>query len=488
MSHKPINGLLKLKHMKKMIFTLTIILFVVSATYSQQTKNQNKAKYVFLFIGDGMGVNQVYLTELFLGIKDSSVVDKKMIFNKFPVNSNMTTYSKSGYITCSSASATAMSTGFKTVNGTVCKSADLKHNYKTLSTKIKQAGYKVGIVSSVSIDHATPACFYANQDSRDEYYEISMQLPNIGIDYFGGGGFKEPKGKNNKLPSAYENAIKKGYKYVNTHKDFNKLKAGDKKIFAVNPNKYTEGEFFWAIDKKENQLSLNDFTKKGIELLDNKQGFFMMVEGGKIDWACHLNDAGSMVHEVVEFNKAIKTAYEFYKNKPNETLIIVTADHETGGLFTGIDKIIKPELLYYQKASIQEFDNKMEILRKKEQKPSFEQIMKMVSEDFGVGKKNSKIIITDNELELLKEAYNYEFKINSDINPNDSYLTKTKNKTIAEIATHLLNQKAGVGWGSFHHTAMPVPVRVIGCGQGYFAKYFDNADLSKLIIKAMKID
>lgn len=474
--------------MKKIFFAIIAFSLLAIGACSPKQEKQNKAKYVFLFIGDGMGVNQVYLTELFLGVKNDSLVDEKLIFNQFPVNSNMTTYSRSGYITCSSAAATAMSTGVKTKNGIVCKSPDLDINYETFSQKAKEGGYKVGIVSSVSIDHATPACFYAQQNSRNEYYEISMQLPNLGVDYFGGGGFKQPKGKNKNLPDAYENAISKGYNFVNTHEKFQQLKKGDEKVFAVNPHKYKKGEFYWIIDNEKEALTLADFTQKGIELLENDKGFFMMVEGGKIDWACHANDAASMVYETIAFNDAVKTAYNFYKQHPDETLIIVTADHETGGLFNGIGYLLKPQLLYEQKISIQAFEQKIAQLKKEDKKYTFQQIMDLVTKDFGLNGTNPELQLNEKELHLMKTAYNYEFSSSTNIDPNADYLEVNEQKTVAEAATYLLNSKAGIGWGSKKHTSMPVPVRAIGSGQEYFSKYFDNTDLSKLMSKAMQLN
>ncbi len=473
--------------MKRLFFVLIAIVLVnLTSCNNVNNKQEHEAKYVFLFIGDGMGVNQVYLSELYLAAKNGKDLDEKMLFNQFPVQSRMTTYSYNNLITCSSASATAISTGHKTNNEVVCKSPDLQTNYETLGHKMKQAGYKVGILSTVQINHATPACFYAHQDSRRQYYQIGMQLPDSEIDYFGGGGFRDPQGKKHDQPDAYKNAVDKGYNYVNTAEDFNNLKLGDEKVLAVNPEKYQSGECYWDIDKKQGALPLADFTKKGIELLDNEKGFFMMVEGGKIDWACHINDAGSMANEVLDFNNAIKVAYDFYKKRPNETLIIVTADHETGGLYTGIKGKIKPQLLLLQKESVQEFATKIEQLKAQDTKPTFNTIMALVSETFGIGTKDLEL--TEEQLSMLKRAYKWEFDKSNKTKTNTmSFLSMYKNKSVAQVAEHILCEKAGVGWGSLKHTSVPVPVRVIGCGQQYFSKYFDNADIPTLIGKAMQI-
>ena len=467
--------------MLKNIMIISIAL--LSAIGYSQTK-QN-AKYVFLFIGDGMGVNQVYATEMFLNAKAGEIKSERLLMNLFPVNSNMTTYSASSYVTTSGSAATAMSTGHKTNNGILGKSPDKKTAYENISQKAKKAGFKVGILSSVMIDHATPAAFYAHQNSRNMYYEISMELPNYGIDYFGGGGFHHPKGKKGNLPDSYENAIEKGYTIANTKEKISQLKKGDDKIIAINPEMYPTGEFYWEIDQKEAAFSLADFTKKGIEVIDNDKGFFMMVEGGKIDWACHGNDGATMIHEVLAFNDAVKEAYEFYKKHPDDTLIIVTADHETGSMYTGINYETHPELLKYQKISVQEFKRKMTELEDTNPELSFKALLNLIQADFGLGNSKIGLALDKKEVALLKSAYNKQFKENKKVNADADYLSINNVKSIAETAAYILNKKAGITWGSHDHSGTPIPVRVIGKGQEEFTNYLDNTDLPKIIEKVM---
>lgn len=469
-----------------MIKNLLIIsmAFFCAIGYSQTKQN---AKYVFLFIGDGMGVSQAYTTEMYLNAKAGEIKVDRLLMNSFPVNSYMTTFSASSFVTTSCAAATAMATGFKTNNGIIGKSPDQTIAYENISQKAKNAGFKVGILSSVMIDHATPAGFYAHQNSRNMYYEISMELPNYNIDYFGGGGFHYPKGEKGDQPDSFKNAKKKGYTIADSHKEFNKLKKGDEKIIAINPEIYPSGEFYWAIDKKEGALSLADFTKKGIEVIDNDKGFFMMVEGGKIDWACHGNDGVTMVHEVLAFNDAIKEAYEFYKERPDETLIIVTADHETGSMFTGINYATHPELLKYQKISVQEFKRKMTALKTADPEVSFNTLLDFIQADFGLGNSEIGLSLDDKEVALLKLAYEKQFKENEKVNADADYLSVNDVKSIAETAAYILNNKAGISWGSNDHSGTPVTVRVIGKGQEEFSEYFDNTDLPKKIQKVMGI-
>lgn len=270
-------------------------------------------KYVFYFIGDGMGVNHVEL-----GGGDS------LNFTQFPYKGTLTTHSANKKITDSAAAGTALSTGTKTSNGTLGLSADHKTKLKSIAYTAKETGRKVGIVSSVSIDHATPAAFYANAESRNMSYEIASQLPLSGFDLFAGAGFVKPK-------ELFQTLIDSMYTIV---RGKNVVLDGSKIVWIQTIGKDV-GELPYAATKRqEDDLTLPIFTEKAIEFLaaDSSKGFFMMVEGGKIDWAAHANSAKNVRGEVQDFAQAIAHAIKFYEAHPEQTLIIVTADHETGGL------------------------------------------------------------------------------------------------------------------------------------------------------------
>ncbi|MEG2282887.1 MAG: alkaline phosphatase, partial [Rikenellaceae bacterium] len=148
---------------------------------------------------------------------------------------------------------------------------------ENISTTLHNRGLKVGIISTASIDHATPASFYAHQPSRDMYFEISEELPTSNFEFFGGGGILENDNFNDKV-------TKQGYRVVNTKGAIDSLKNGDEKVIAISPTLQDSKSMTYAIDRKEGEFTLADFVKKGIEVLDNEKGFFMMAEGGKIDW------------------------------------------------------------------------------------------------------------------------------------------------------------------------------------------------------------
>lgn len=202
----------------------------------------------------------------------------------------------------------------------------------------KNKGYKVGITTSVSIDHATPATFYAHNESRKNYHHIGRDLYTTGFDFYAGSDFLKPESKEKATNDCnlYDLAQKNGYTIARGYKDYQrKSKKADKMILfqTEKASQLSRNSIPYAIDRTKNDLTLSDITRSAIHFLskDNDKGFFLMVEGGKIDWACHSNDAATAFHEIIDMDNAIKVAYEFYAQHPDETL----ADHETGGLVLG---------------------------------------------------------------------------------------------------------------------------------------------------------
>ncbi|RLD35223.1 MAG: alkaline phosphatase, partial [Bacteroidetes bacterium] len=154
-------------------------------------------------------------------------------------------------------------------------------------------------------------------------------------------------------------AQQNGFQYINSKEGFDALTPSENKVLFVNPELTNGAAMYYAIDQPEEYITLADITGKAIQYLENENGFFMMVEGGKIDWLCHANDAGSMVYEVLDFSAAVDEAVKFYNKHPDETLIVVTADHETGGFGLGNNRMKYDSdyaLLANQKISGDEFN------------------------------------------------------------------------------------------------------------------------------------
>lgn len=290
------------------------------------------AKYVFFFIGDGMGLQQVTLTETYLA-REKGVKGRELLnFSKFPVTGLVSTYSANADITCSAAAGTAMSTGYKTKNGMLGMDPDT-NRLESITYKIHRKEIQVGIISTVTLDHATPAAFYAKYPDRKGYYEIAGQLPESGFEFFGGGGFVYPSGKDKNQPDIYSLMKQKGYTVVRGAENLPEVKTPGKLALFQSAGK--EGELPYAIDRSNDDLTLREIVKSAIGHLYSKKGFFIMAEGGKIDWAAHSNDSKTDILEIIDFADAIEVAYNFYLEHPDETLIVITSDHDTGGLGLG---------------------------------------------------------------------------------------------------------------------------------------------------------
>ncbi|MCL2727277.1 MAG: alkaline phosphatase [Bacteroidales bacterium] len=312
-----------------------VSLFIAAVCFGCSGGQEQQAKYVFYFIGDGMGLSHISLTEAYLSAQEGKIGSTPLNFTQFPVLGLITTYAASNIITESSAAGTALSTGEKTTNSMLGVRPDSTF-LRSVAYTIHDAGYAVGVVSSVSIDHATPAAFYASAYSRSDYYEIAQQLPQSGFAFFGGGGFIRPTGRNNDQPSVYESIIDAGYTIARGVGSYQLSKEGATKMFYTQAQGI-EGDLPYAIDRTEDALTLPMVVEAAIDFLyDPKgKGFFLMAEGGKIDWAAHSNDAKTTIMEVLDFADAIALAIAFYQRHPHETLIVVASDHETGGLSLG---------------------------------------------------------------------------------------------------------------------------------------------------------
>lgn len=238
----------------------------------------------------------------------------------------------------------------------------------------------------------------------------------------------------------------------------------------------------YAIDRTENDLTLEQITTSAIDFLskDLDKGFFLMVEGGKIDWACHSNDAATVFREIQDFDNAIKIAYQFYLAHPDETLIMVTADHETGGFVLGTGAYqLNLQALQHQKVSEEAFTSIINGLRKKyNNKVSWETIQKSLKENFGFW---GALELSEKQTAYLKSVYDESFS-NKDVDMTKSEYAD--NEPIASAAKKVMSEIALVGWVSGGHSAGFVPVTAVGAGAHLFQGRLDNALLPVRIAEA----
>lgn len=476
-------------YLKSLAFLGLITILFSLNSFGQDFQKTGKAKYIFLFIGDGMGLAQTSAAEAFLGAKDSIIGFKKLNMSQFPVQTFCTTYSQDNFYTCSAAAATALATGYKTSNGTLSMDSSHVDTLKTIAEIAYQAGMKVGIITTVSIDHATPAAFYAHQPSRNNYHEIAIDLVNSNFEFFGGGGLRNPvKVQNGDTVNIINLAKKNGYHIINQKTDFEKLEPSAGKVIVMNQRLIPGQSEPYAIDQNEDDITLTLFTSKAIGMLDNKNGFFIMVEGGSIDWLCHANDAAGEVREVIDFDEAIGEAVKFYRLHPDETLIIVVADHETGGMTMGTTITNEEQAfstLQEQKMSMEAFSLIVKKYREDHPggKANFDEMLGIIKDNFGLGTETLKL--SDYEKKQLEDAFKLSMQLPSSLPNNEqNNILYDEKEPLAIAAAKLLASKSGIGWTTFGHTAIPVPLRALGRGQELFMGFQDNTDVAKNILTA----
>ncbi len=437
-----------------------------------------------------MGSNQVLGAEMYRSALQGEPLGRvQTLMTTFPYSGSAGSYSKSNGITDSAAAGTCLATGQKTKNGMLGLGSD-STRLTTIAEELKAQGWGIGIMTTVAIDHATPGAFYGHVAKRSMYYEIGQQLSESGFDFFGGAGFHYPQGKKNKEEvNLYRLAEERGYTVVH----------GMEELSEIPESRYTDiskmilvqkdddqgakhgSNLPYAIDRKEGDLTLRQIVRTAIPFLAARhERFFMMVEGGMIDYACHSDDAATAFGEVWDMDEAMREAYAFYEQHPDETLIIVTADHETGGLALGnSDYTLHLDVLQNQQCSAWILSDLFSQLFKEKQKPSWEDVKRIYQEQLGFWDKVEITAAEDAELKTLFKS----------ARAKKSKDTKTMYKTInalGDAGIALLNKKAHIGWTTRAHSAHVVPIFAIGPGAEIFSGWHDNTEIVPLIKEAIK--
>jgi alkaline phosphatase len=287
------------------------------------------AQNVILLIGDGMGAAHRTAARLY-----SVGREGELAMDTLPTSGMAHTWSTESVVTDSAAAGTALATGVKTFNKAIA--VDPAENaVPTILEKAQQAGKSVGLVTTVQLADATPASFAAHNADRNDHLGITLDMLDHNVDVLLGGGedYFLPVGTPGCYPddgdrtdnrNLIDEAIAKGYEHVCNGADFD----------AVDPSATDKllGTFADYGMTRPYAPSLAEMTSKAIAILSkNPKGFFLMVEGGQIDWAAHVNDALNTIGDTLGFDKAVEAALDFQAEHP-DTLVIVTADHATGGL------------------------------------------------------------------------------------------------------------------------------------------------------------
>lgn len=432
----------KSSNFRRSIVSLLLILSIVFggimpglALADQPVKN------IILLIGDGMGQSHITLARI---AKESG-----LYMDTMPVTGSMSTHplkNQDKWVTDSAAAGTAIATGSKTYNGYIAVDAN-KKPLETILEKAKKNKKSTGLVTTTRITHATPAVFASHTEDRDDENTIAKQMLDSNVDIMLGGGKrhflpKDKSGKREDMLDLIKYSKDKGYDLVENRE--NLLKSKSNKILGL----FNSSHLNYHIDKEKNEPSLAEMTGKSIELLNkNKNGFFLMVEGGRIDHSSHSNDSATTAKDLLAFDQAIKTALDFAKADKN-TLVIVTADHETGGLSIGSKGIydFEPEVLRQQKISFEKLSSKLENNLK----------AKDVEEKLGL-------------------------KLDQD---NINSLNQSLKEKFIEELRERVNLSSRTGWTTDAHTATDVPIKAYGPNSQKFGHHMDNTDLNKLMLKS----
>lgn len=507
----------------KVLMACTALAFTAGAQEAISAPGP-QPKYVFFFLGDGMSNSQIQATEAYkttvnggsaMKATDLLKLENRLNMSKMPVQGMQTTFDSFALMTDSASSATAFACGLKTISGTIGMDETKTTSYKSIAQLAHENGKKVGVISSVSLDHATPAAYYASVTSRGYANNIATQMANTGYEFFGGGGLAAPtgalSGNGDTDTEVWQLLEDNGYEVLNSRADILELKNNPQdKVVCINPWLQDGQAMPYAIDRPDTNLSLAEMTDVAIATLvdeDNghrknrkhkkNDGFFLMVEGGKIDWACHANDAKATIGDMIDFDNAVGEALEFYAQHPNETLIIVTGDHETGGMTIGHAttgyKAYYSELTK-QTHSFQYFETLWAPHEAANEgtvcaSPAANNlendatVMGWMLNDFGLDYST----LNDFQKQKLEDAYDKSMCETNDNSSAENTFLYSGYNPITVTMTHILNEKASIGWTSYSHTGVPVPVFAKGREASRFAGFYDNTDIAKRLAKVMDL-
>nr|WP_028546008.1 alkaline phosphatase [Paenibacillus taiwanensis] len=436
------------------------------AAQTNATKNATpSSKNLIVLIGDGMGPAQVSAARIFSKNKlnkphlniDSIYVGQATTFADKGEDGNKVV---SGEVTDSASAGTAFATGHKTYNAAISVSnEDISKPFASIIEASEQVGKSTGLVTTARITHATPAVYASHVRNRDNENAIASQYLTSGVDVLLGGGKRHFVGKDEKGKREGKSIIPdfqaKGYKVVYDKKGLNALTAKNGKILGL----FNDSHVDYVIDRKQETPSLADMTKKAIEsLATNKKGFTMMVEGGRIDHAGHANDFASVIQEMLDFDAAVKVALDYAK-KDGNTSVVITADHETGGLSLSRDDIYELNVNAWnkQKISSEQLGPKLKAVK------TTAEIKQLVEKYTGYND------LTEEEAQFIidgdKSSYAQEGAFNA-----------------------VMSKRYLVGWSGHGHSAVDVGVWAYGPIAQSVKGQIDNTDIAKSAAKTAGLD
>lgn len=464
---------------RKRYSKLTVLLLAVitlSVVFLPGQVEAKQPKHVIFLIGDGMGNAHATLTEYYMQDKLNDK-DYKLNLHKLDETAVTTTYGADTLVPGSAQTATALASGVLTNRNYVGVNTN-KEEVTTVMERAEANGWGTGLVSTARITHATPAAFASHVPHRDMENTIIEHYLKNNIDVVMGGGYRHLVPKSNPVSrrednkDMFEEFAKAGYNVFEGSEDLTEFREfkpeGEEKLLAS----FTPSHMSYELDRdKDEEPSIAEMTQKSIEILDKRERFFLMVEGGRIDHAAHANDPAGVVHDTLAFDKAVKAAYDFYKKHPENTLIIVGADHETGGL--GLNSSEGLEYEYYvsldeltkQKATIEGGINYT---------GNKEALYENLATNFGLKD------LTKKEKNMLEKAIKIQDEKGSSAAVQNYWPQATWISPVQATVAHIVSERAHLGWNTSAHTGSVVKMAAHGVGADAYNGVIDNTDVGNI--------
>lgn len=454
---------MKLRH----IFTAAALIIALAV-------GAQNPKYIFYYIGDGMGMGPVVAAETY----NRTILknDKPLTMMQMPVVGWCMTYSASSKVTDSAAAGTALSAGYKTINGMLGVTPDTVA-VTSIAKKLKDMGYGIGITTSCAPDDATPGAFYAHVPHRSMFYEIGSQMAGSGYEFFAGAGLRglQKDGKDTDLLKKFADNKVQIVRGPEEIKNIN-----SKKVLLLNPKgQYDWNDFSFAVDSVKDVLTLPLVAKTCLKHLEktSPDKFFMMVEGGIIDHALHGNDGGTAVHEVLNFDEALKVAFEFYQQHPDETLIVVTADHDTGGMIMHSGNL---GAVSFQKVSKGAFSEYCKSMFNSRMVYTWDDMREYLKENLGFF---THVKISEAQEAELKKMFEEVFDKRNE--SNDQKTLYANYNAYAVKVFDIFNNAIGLSFSTGGHSGNPVPVFAVGVGADRFKGFNNNVNIPTAIFETV---
>lgn len=472
---------------KPLVSILTVSLITACTTVaatSDKPANSVKAdtpKNIIMVVADGMGPAYTTAYRYFADNPATPEIEKTVFDRHFVGMASTYPAPVSGYITDSAAAATALATGVKTYNDAISVDVN-KKPLETVLERAKKLGKKTGVVVTSQVNHATPASYLTHNEFRRNYNEIADSYIDNGIkaDIYLGGGWRYFIREDRNLVQEFKD---KGFHYIDKYDQLGELPKNTP-ILGLFGNTGLP----WALDDIDN-YRLSTMTKSAIKQIENEQGYFILIEASQVDWGGHANDIAAAMHEMDDLAKTIEFLEQYVKSTP-DTLVVLTADHSTGGLSIGrrtgyTDANIKSKYLWQP-----------EILRSMSMSPeAFSKAF--IKQDFS-NKQMSEMLnfeLTDEEFSAITSSKSNGNKVikQFELTPKADRQSKyppSLFRLIAKSVREVIDVRTNTGWGgisdSATHTGVDVPVFAFGKGKDNFGGAIDNTDIAKEIFKLLE--